>query len=212
MIITIFGATGITGVQLVKQALAKGYTVKAFGRNVDKLIDADLANDKLEAFKGYVFDEDDVLNAVKGSDAVLSTLGGAFNGEDKARSLGIKNIVKQMAKAGISRIVALGGQGVLNADEHTIIMDTPGFPAEYLPVSKEHLQAYLYLKESDLNWTFLCSPDIRDEEANGKYITNVNYPPPQSTHHVSTGNLAHFMLAGLENNSYIKQRVGICDA
>jgi putative NADH-flavin reductase len=211
MIITIFGATGITGTQLVKQALAKGYTVKAFGRNVDKLIDADLAEDKLQAIKGYVFDEDDVLNAIKGSDAVLSTLGGAFNGEDKARSLGIKNIVNQMTNAGVSRIVALGGQGVLNADEHTIIMDTPGFPSEYLPVSKEHFQAYLYLKESDREWTFLCSPDIRDEEANGKYMINADYPPPQSTHHVSTGNLAHFMLAEIETNRYIRQRVGICD-
>lgn len=211
MVITIFGATGITGAQLVKQALARGYTVKAFGRNVDKLIDADLASDKLKAIKGYVFSEDDVLDAIKGSDAVLSTLGGAFNGEDKARSLGIKNIIKQMTKAGISRIIALGGQGVLNADEHTIIMDTPGFPSEYLPVSTEHLQAYIYLKESDRDWTFLCSPDIKDKEANGKYITNVNYPPPQSTHHVSTSNLAHFMLTALENNSYIRQRVGICD-
>ena len=34
MTITIFGATGMVGKQLVQQALFKGYTVKAFGRNV----------------------------------------------------------------------------------------------------------------------------------------------------------------------------------
>ena len=34
MTITIFGATGMVGKQLVQQALFKGHTVKAFGRNV----------------------------------------------------------------------------------------------------------------------------------------------------------------------------------
>jgi len=34
MTIIVFGATGMVGKQLVQQALFKGHTVKAFGRNV----------------------------------------------------------------------------------------------------------------------------------------------------------------------------------
>ena len=34
MIITIFGATGTVGKELVKQALFNGHQVRAFGRNV----------------------------------------------------------------------------------------------------------------------------------------------------------------------------------
>ncbi len=65
MIITIFGATGQVGKRTVQQALAKGFTVKAFGRNVENWIDKDLHTDNFQAIKGHVFDEDDVLNAIK---------------------------------------------------------------------------------------------------------------------------------------------------
>ncbi|MBC7589073.1 MAG: NAD(P)H-binding protein, partial [Chitinophagaceae bacterium] len=116
MVITIFGATGQVGKRAVYQALAEGHTVKAFGRNVDNLIDEDLRNQNFEAIKGHVFDEADVLHAVTGSHAVLSTLGGSIDGIDKTRSLGMKNIIFQMQRAGVKRIVALGGSGVLNVE------------------------------------------------------------------------------------------------
>ncbi|MBP9740985.1 MAG: NAD(P)H-binding protein, partial [Chitinophagaceae bacterium] len=38
MTISIFGATGMVGQQVVQQALALSHHVKAFGRNVDNLI------------------------------------------------------------------------------------------------------------------------------------------------------------------------------
>lgn len=117
MTITVFGATGQVGKQVVNQALALDFTVKAFGRNVEHLIDADNRNKKFEAIKGYVFDANEVLEAIKHSDAVISALGGNFDGTDRTRSLGMKNIVSQMQIAGVNRIIALGGLGVLNADE-----------------------------------------------------------------------------------------------
>ncbi len=74
MIITIFGATGLVGKQLVQQALFRGHTIKAFGRNVFTALDMDEKN--LQLIKGALFDEKDVLSAIKGSDAVLSSFGG----------------------------------------------------------------------------------------------------------------------------------------
>ncbi len=209
MTITVFGATGQVGLQLVKQALAKGHTVRAFGRSVLDMIDEDLRNDKLEAIKGYVFDEKEVYEAVKGSDAVLSALGGSFDGTDKTRSLGLKNIVTQMEKAKVNRIVAVGGLGILNADEDTMIIDTPNYPEMYLPVGKEHLKAYFILQASTLDWTFVCSPDIINAEATGIFHTNANYPPQPNSNKINAGDLAMFMLNELEQNKYINQRVGI---
>ncbi len=212
MVITIFGASGMVGSKLVKQALAQGYIVKAFGRNIDKFIDMDIWEDKFEAIKGYVFDEDDVYNAVKNSAAVLSAVGGDFTGVDKTRSLGMKNIVTQMSKAGVKRILAVGGIGVLNANENKLIMDTPDYPLEYVAVGKEHLEAYNYLKQSHLNYTFVCAPDIKNKDADDHYVTSVNYPPAYNQHHISSGNLANFMIAELGNDQYIQQKVGISDA
>jgi putative NADH-flavin reductase len=209
MQLTIFGATGTVGKHIVRHALAFGNYVKAFGRNVESLIDEDLRNDNFKAIKGYVFDEDDVFDAVKGSDAVLSALGGSFDGTDKTRSLGIKNIIAQMEKAGVKRIVALGGSGILNADDNTLIIDKPSYPKEFLPVGKEHLQAYLYLKESNLDWTIVGSPDIVEAEATDEYITAADRPPAQNKGKINAGDLALFMVSETTKNQYINHRVGI---
>ncbi len=210
MKITIFGATGMVGGQVVKKALATGHSVVAFGRNVSDLIDKDLASDSLTAFKGYIFDDTDVFNAIKDSDGIISVLGGAPDGEDKTRSLGIKNIVTQMGKAHIKRIVALGGLGVLNADENTLIIDTPNYPKKFVAVGREHLAAYQYLQASNLEWTFICPADIKEEAPAGNYITRINYPPEPNSWKITAEDLAAFLVKTVENNEFLHQKVGIC--
>jgi len=211
MLITVFGATGQVGKFIVSQALAKGHTVRAFGRNVADLIDRDLDHDALIAIKGYVFDAADVRNAIEGSDAVLSVLGGSFDGTDQTRSLGMKNIIEQMEFTGVKRIVALGGMGILNADEpdEGLLIEQPGYPKEYLPVGKEHLLAYRSLEASSLDWTFICSPDILNKTGSGQYITAANYAPKPNHYQIASGDLAHCMLTCVEKQQYVKQRVGI---
>jgi uncharacterized protein len=209
MKLTVFGATGMVGKQIVKHALAFNHTVKAFGRNVESLIDLDLSNESLIAVKGYVFDEDSVYDAIKDSDAVISALGGDFSGNDKTRSLGLKNIITQMEKAGIKRIVALGGIGILSAEDGTLLIDQPDYPKNYLPVAKEHLQAYLYLKASSLDWTIVAAPNILEEDATGLFVTSADYPPNLNKGKINAGDLALFMVTEVEKNSYIKHRVGI---
>ena len=207
MNIIVFGATGMVGKQLVKQALHKGHTVKAFGRNVFSEFETDTKN--LELVKGALFDEGEVAAAIKGTDAVLSALGGGADGTDKTRTLGIKNIIAQMKKTGVQRIVAVGGLGVLNADDTTLLIDTENYPKQYIPVGNEHRKAYEYLNESGLNWTFVCPPDIINEDATGLFTTNANYPPENNNYKINAGDLALFMLNELDKNDYVKRRVGI---
>ena len=207
MTIIVFGATGMVGKQLVQQALFKGYQVKAFGRNV--YTTDYLNNENLQLVQGALFDAGEVHNAVKGCDAVLSALGGGFDGNDKTRSLGMKNIITQMQKAGIKRIVGVGGMGVLNADEATLLIDKDDYPPEYIPVGKEHQKAYELLKESGLDWTFVCPPNIIDASPTGAYITAMDYTPAPNKYKINSGDLAMFILNELERNEYVKHRVGI---
>lgn len=206
MKLIVFGATGQVGVQVVKQALWRGHEVKAYGRNVHQLADT---NPKLQLIKGALFDEGDVYDAIKGCDAVISVIGGAFDGADKSRSLGMKNIVTQMKKAAVRRIVALGGMGILNFDEHSLLIDQKDYPQEYLPVGNEHRKAFEYLQASSLDWTFVCSPDIINDGPTGNYITNKDYPPQPNLYRINAGDLAQFMLTELEENAYVQSRVGI---
>ncbi len=207
MKLIIFGATGMVGKELVKQALYNGNEVKAFGRNV---FTEDLpTDDHLELLQGALFDESQVYKAIKGCDAVLSALGGTFDGTDKTRSLGMKNIVQQMKKAAVKRIVAVGGMGVLNAGEHTLLMEEEAFPSEYAAVSQEHLKAYQFLKDSGLNWTFVCPPSILPGEPSGVFNSNADYLPSPNNYKITSGDLALFMLKELQQNQYVQQRVGI---
>jgi uncharacterized protein len=207
MNIIIFGATGMVGKHLVKQALFNGNHVKAFGRNV--FTELNMEEKNLELIRGALFDEGEVSNAIKGCDAVLSALGGGFDGTDKTRTLGIKNIITQMKKNNIKRIVAIGGLGVLNFDEQTLLLEQEDYPKEYLPVGLEHKKAYGYLNESGLDWTFVCPPNIINQKATGVFTTNANYPPAQNNYTINAGDLAMFMLNELGKNEYVKQRVGI---
>lgn len=206
MQLIVFGATGQVGTQLVKQALWRGHFVKAYGRNVYEM---DIENDKLEKIKAGLFDAGDVLHAIKGCDAVLSAIGGAFDGSDKARSLGMKTIVTQMQKVAVKRIIALGNMSILNFNEHSLILDQKDYPKEYLPVGNEHRKAYDFLKDSPLDWTFVCSPDIINEGPTGNYITAKDYPPQPNKNRINSGDLAQFMLNELERNEFVKSRVGI---
>lgn len=209
MKIAVFGATGMVGKRVVEQSLAKGYFVMAFGRNVEDLLDKDNRNDHLTAIKGYVFDESDVQKALKDADAVISVIGGASDGTDKSRSLGMKNIIKQMEQTGVKRIVALGGIGVLNADADHYILDTPAYPQQYKTVGQEHLLAYLYLQASSLDWTFVCPPVILDEDGKGQYITNTDYLPEPNFNEIAAGDLAGCMLTEITAKKYLHHRIGL---
>ena len=207
MNIIVFGATGMVGKQLVQQALFKGDHVKAFGRNV--YTTDFLNNDNLQLVQGALFDEGEVYKAIKGCDAVLSALGGGFDGNDKTRSLGMKNIITQMKKVGVKRIISIGGMGVLNADENSLLIDGDDYPPEYIPVGKEHQKAFELLNESGLDWTFVCPPDIINEGPSGVYHTAADYAPSPNNYKINAGDLAMFMLNELEKNEYVKHRVGI---
>lgn len=209
MVVTVFGATGMVGKHIVQQALLMGHTVKAFGRNVEGLIDKDLRNAKFQAIKGYIFDADDVLSAIKGSNAVLSALGGSIDGFDKTRSLGIKNIIAQMNKAGVQRIIALGGLGVLNADDENLIINNPDYPEEYMAVGLEHLEAFKMLQASSLKWTFVCPPKIINQNATENYRTRADYPPDPNAGYITGGDLAHFMLSQVSLPDYENKKAGI---
>jgi len=207
MTITIFGASGQVGRQLITHALAAGHKVKAFGRNVEDMLDRDFKDPNFSVIKGYVFDKSEVHPAIKGSDAVLSALGGSVDGNDKTRSLGMKNIVDEMVATGCKRIVAVGGLGALQPDHGEYMVKQPDYPKQFVAVGLEHVAAYEALKAANLDFTFVCPPDLINKDADGNYIAVAEELPPNWE--VYTGNLALFMVREVTDNNYVQQRVGL---
>jgi len=110
MKILIFGASGKTGNELVKQALAQGHSVTAFVRNPSNL---KITNENLKVFQGDATNYQLVEDAVKGNDAVFSTLGAASPFKyDQSVVDGVSNIVKVMESSGVRRFIYMSAINV----------------------------------------------------------------------------------------------------
>jgi putative NADH-flavin reductase len=105
MNLVIFGATGPTGRQAVRQALAAGYDVTAVSRNPD----ASAAHTPgMSVARADVTDAAQVRAAVDGATAVISTYGVPYTRRPvTVYSVGIANIVAGMTDAGVSRLVCV---------------------------------------------------------------------------------------------------------
>ncbi len=73
MNLTVLGAAGATGTELVEEALAAGHHVTALARSPEKLT---ITNPSLHVVQGDATDRAAVSRAMKRADAVISTLGG----------------------------------------------------------------------------------------------------------------------------------------
>ena len=204
--IALFGATGRTGTRLLAAALAAGHTVRALVRDPSRLP----SRVGLEVMAGDVLNLMDVASVVQGTDGVLATLGGGTTADPgTSRSQGMRNIIAAMERHGVSRIVGLGGAGVLDAaNGQGLRSEQPGYPAVFKRVSAEHVAACAALQATSLDWTYVGPPDIPDGQATGSYRISANVFPDKGKA-LSTGDLAAFMLEEFSARRFVRQRVGI---
>src|SRR5262245_36699693 len=110
MRLTIFGANGPTGRLLTRLALDEGHDVVAFTRRPDSFPDLPGG---LEVVGGDVLDPVAVERAVKGGDAVASTLGVPFGRRPvRTYSDGVANIVAAMRDHDLTRLVGVTSSAV----------------------------------------------------------------------------------------------------
>jgi len=142
--IAIIGATGRAGGQLLEEALRRGHTVTAIARKALSLSN----RAGLTAKEVDILDATALENAVQGVDAVFSAA--HFSG------IPAKAIIDPIKKAGVKRLLIVGGAGSLFATPTLKVIDTPNFPAEY---KAEASAGGVYLDtlrlETELDWTFL---------------------------------------------------------
>ena len=219
MKLTIFGATGGIGRQILEQAIAAGHDVTAVVRSPKNLsrkvrtVIADLAAPDPAVLE----------SAVEGAEAVLSGLGPRPLSETGIASRGTRAIVAAMKATGVRRIVVVSAApistvpspGRSNPPKHD---PGDGFFMRHLlgPLTKAALRKPYadlalmedILRDSGLDWTVVRPPRLTDKPLTGIYRTAYGQNLRRGLF-ISRADVAHLMLTVLEQPETIKQAIGI---
>jgi len=208
MKITIFGATGETGRQLVEQALAEGHEVVAYIRNPSKL---NINHEHLKVIQGELADEPLIESAVSGADAVISALGPRGGSKNKPITQGMQNIIAAMKKQGVRRLIITS---TLSAKDSN---DLPDFKTKALvnlvkltmhDAYEDIVSTAETVRNSDLDWTIVRLTMLNNDPKSGKVKTGYVGDGKVGTW-ISRADVADFMLKQVEHMEYLRQAPAI---
>src|SRR5688572_14347800 len=204
MKILVFGASGATGHNLVSQALEKGYHVSAFVRDTSKL---KVNSKNLNIFQGDVSNYQQVEDAVKDQNAVISALGASTPFKRNFTLIkGIENIVEAMTKFHVERLVYQSFLGVKeNRKELGFLLDH--IVASLLKSSiQDHEVKENIITTSNLQWTIVRCPTLTNGPLTGKYIDGERIQSASILPSLSRADVADFILKELREKKYIKKK------
>jgi len=205
MKLAIFGATGKTGIELVKQALEQGHTVTAFVRDPARLA---IVDENLTFVTGDIFDAVIVGKAVEGQDAVICALGaGSDLKKTTIRATGTINIISGMQKHNVKRLMVVTAMGTGDSWSRLSLVNK-FFYATLLKSSREdHESQEIAVKESGLDWTIIRPSGLTDTPRTGVY--EVGEDILADTSKISRADVADLILKELEQNTRIGKAVTI---
>lgn len=200
MKITVFGASGGTGVHVVEQAREAGHDVTAVVRTPNGR-DA-VAN---------VMDPDSIAPVIAGTDAVVTAIGTRGRGPTTVQTDSTRSIVTAMKIAGVRRLVVVSNSGM-------VVDDQDGPASRYLvkPILRrvlEHPWADMaameeVVRSSGLDWTITRPPRLTDGRRTDKFrtATGTNL---RGGNTISRADLAVLIVACLEDPDTIGQSIAI---
>jgi putative NADH-flavin reductase len=207
MKLLVFGSTGGTGRELLKQALEQGHNVTAYARNPAKIDDVRHAN--LQVVRGDVLDQTVVESAVAGQEAVLSAIG-AGAGRTTLREDGTRNIIEAMEKAGVQRLISQSSLGVGDSRANLSLFTKYIIVTVFLRHAfKDHERQEAAIKQSSLDWTIVRPPYLTDGPRTGSYRHGFSTTDTRIQGKISRADVADFMIKQLTDDTYLHQTPGV---
>ena len=157
--IAIIGATGRAGSQLLEEALRRGHSVMAIARDTSKVGErAGVVSKNVD-----VLDAQALQAAVTGHDVVISAAHFA--------TIPSAAVIEPVKRAGVKRLLVVGGAGSLLLPDGTRVIDSEGFPEAY---KAEASAGAVFLedlrREQQLDWTFVSpSAEFVEGERSGTF-------------------------------------------
>ncbi|MGW5429705.1 NAD(P)-dependent oxidoreductase [Streptomyces sp. NPDC004059] len=208
MNLTVFGATGGIGRELVRQALGSGHRVTAVVRDPARL---DVTRDALEVVRADLTDPEELRTAVRGRDAVLSGLGARSRKDAGVATRLTRTVLRAMEAEGVRRLLVVSAgpvgpdpegdgaldramRGLVSAVLKDVYTDLRGMEAE--------------LARSGTDWTSVRPPRLQNKPVTGSYRTVVG-GFPRKGRFIARADVAHAMLAMIDDAGTVKQGVGV---
>lgn len=211
--VVLIGASGFVGTAILNELLNRGHKVTAIVRDPTKVT---ASNPNLKVVQADVTDTDVLIEASKGKDAVISAYNPGWKNPNIYEET-LKNyplIVDSVKKAGVERLLIVGGAGTLFYAPGKMVMDADDIPAKLLPGIKFLGEFYLNTlrKENDIDWIFLSpAANMTPGERTGKFrigkddlVVGVN-----GDSNISVEDYAVAMVDELEQKHHHKERFTI---
>lgn len=207
MKIAVVAANGRVAQKVVKEALDRGFEVKAFGRGAENKT----------AASDYV--QKDIMDLTKedlaGFDAVVDGFG-AWTDEEQPMHVKTSQHLCDILSGTDTRLLVVGGAGSLYVNpEHTVqVKDGADFPAMFLPLANAQGQELDELrKRNDVKWTFISpAGDFQADGArSGKYILAGEELTLNSKGKsiISYADYAIAMVDEIEKGDHFRQRISV---
>jgi uncharacterized protein YbjT (DUF2867 family) len=210
MKVTVFGATGRIGTDVVRQALAAGGSVTAVVRAQS---DFALRHPALEVVRvPGLTDPAHLRPALDGSDAAISGVGPRSRADTRVASSTVRGILPAMEAVGVKRFVAVSAAPLGPVPD--------GESWTYRRIVEPLIQRLLRdiyadlrvmedeIRASATDWTIFRPPRLLAKDSGRPYRVAVDGNPPRGRF-VSRAAVARAMLAALEDPSTIGHAIGI---
>lgn len=167
MKVLLFGAGGRVGRVVLAELAARGHDVTAAFRM--QPFPEDLPDNVVPAVADAT-DPESVTAAARGHDAVVSAIGPGTRNDAEVIEVAARALVSGLEKAGVKRLVIVGGAGTLEIRPGVMRLDDPSYPEQYRAQGIRQKAALATFRASPLDWTYLSPPILFSPgERTGKY-------------------------------------------
>jgi len=201
MKVLVLGATGGTGRLIVRDSVAKGYSVVALVRSTAH---ADLPG--AELIEGDARDEATLARAMDGCDAVVSALGTGM-GRRKVDLLTVatRALIAAMTRNDVRRLVCISALGVGDSRGHGgFVFDRLFQPLLLSQAYKDKSRQEATIRVTSLDWVIVRPARLTDDQARGSVRAVTNLASINGGK-VARADVARFAVEQLTADTWLRQ-------
>lgn len=211
--ILLIGASGFVGSAILNEAINRDYKVTAVVRNPEKIT---LENENLSVIKADVSSAETVAELSKSFDTVVSAYNPGWTNPNIAEETAsvYNSILAGVKKAGVKRLLCVGGAGSLFCAPGVRLMETGAIPEAFMPAVKALADFYLDVltNETEIDWVFFSpAGSIAPGERTGRFRLGKDdlLVSKDGNSNISVEDYAVAMIDEVENKNHHQERFTI---